>query len=85
MVLTATVPGSKIHLGRPPKGEEEDPEAAVLERRGREELGPDWRPCYEANDIIARGVRWLGVDVEDLLSRRRNQIMCLLFYGRRRR
>ena len=58
-------------MGRPPKGEEEDPEAAVRERRGRKELGPDWRPCYEAKDFINRGAGWLGVDVEDLQSRRR--------------
>jgi REP element-mobilizing transposase RayT len=58
-------------LGRPSKGEEKDPEAAVRELRGRKELGPDWRPHYEAKDFIACGAGWLGVDVEDLQTRRR--------------
>jgi len=58
-------------LRRPPKGEGEDPEAAVRERRGREERGPAWRPRYEAEDFIARGAGWIGVDVEALQPRRR--------------
>jgi REP element-mobilizing transposase RayT len=60
-------------LGRPPKGEDEDPETAVRQRREREELGPDWRPAIETRDFVARGAEWLGVDIEDLRSRRRSQ------------
>ena len=58
-------------LGRPPKGEDEDPEAAMQERRDREELGPEWRPIIEAEEFIARGAEWLGVDIAELRSRRR--------------
>ena len=58
-------------FGRPPKGEDEDPEAAIRERRDREELGPEWRPTIEAEDFIARGAAWLGVDIAELRSRRR--------------
>jgi REP element-mobilizing transposase RayT len=58
-------------LGRSPKGEDEDPEAAVRERRNREELGSEWRPVFEAEEFLARGAEWLGVDVAELRSRRR--------------
>jgi len=58
-------------LGRPPKGECEDPETAVRERRDREELGPEWRPLIEAEEFIARGAEWLGVEIAELRSRRR--------------
>jgi hypothetical protein len=58
-------------LGRPPKGESEDPETAVRERRDREAQGPDWRPPVEAEEFIARGAKWLGVDIAELRSRRR--------------
>ncbi len=55
-------------LGRPPKGEEADPETTVRERRKREELGPDWRPEIEAGDFVSQGAEHLGVDVTDLQS-----------------
>jgi len=58
-------------LGRPPKGEDGDPEAAVRERRAREELGPEWRPSFEAAEFVARGAELLGVDVDDLRARGR--------------
>jgi len=58
-------------LGRPSKGEDEDPETAIRERRARDEPGPDWRPIIEAEEFIARGAGWLGVDVDELRSRRR--------------
>ena len=58
-------------LGRPPKGEDEDPEAAIRERREREELGPEWRPSFEAEEFLARGAESLGVDIAELRSRRR--------------
>ena len=56
-------------LGRPAKGEDEDPEAAIRERREREERGPEWRPSLEVQEFIARGSEWLGLEVEDLQSR----------------
>lgn len=58
-------------LGRPPKGEDEDPEAAIRESRDREELGPEWRPSFEAEEFLARGAESLGVDIAELRSRRR--------------
>jgi REP element-mobilizing transposase RayT len=59
-------------LGRPSKGEDEDPEAAVRQRREREELGPIWRPTLETKEFVARCAERLGVDVADLRSRRRS-------------
>ena len=47
-------------LGRPPKGEDEDPETAIRERREREEMGPEWRPSFDASEFIARGAEVLG-------------------------
>ena len=58
-------------LGRPAKGEDEDPEAAIRESRDREELGPEWRPSFEAEEFLARGAESLGVDIAELRSRRR--------------
>ena len=60
-------------LGRPPKGEDEDPETAVRERREREEQGPEWRPSFEAEEFIARGAQVLGVEVDALRSRRQDR------------
>jgi len=60
-------------LGRPPKGEDEDPETAVREQRSREELGPEWRPALEAADFVSRGADFLSVEVDDLRSRRRSR------------
>jgi len=60
-------------LGRPPKGEDDDPETAVRARREREKLGPDWRPSLEAKEFLIRGAGWLGVEIGDLRSRRRAQ------------
>jgi REP element-mobilizing transposase RayT len=59
-------------LGRPAKGEGEDPEEAIRERRKREELGPDWRPTIETTEFVTRGTERLGVDINDLRSRRRS-------------
>jgi len=58
-------------LGRPPKGEDEDPETAIRERRDREELGPEWRPFFEAEEFLARCAELLGVGIAGLRSRRR--------------
>ena len=58
-------------LGRPPKGEDEDPEAAIRERRAREEMGPEWRPSFDAGEFIARGAEFLGVSVDELRVRGR--------------
>jgi REP element-mobilizing transposase RayT len=60
-------------LGRPPKGEEEDPEEAVRRRRGREEEGLDERPVLDAEGLVVHGSRLLGIEVEVLRSRRRSQ------------
>ena len=60
-------------LGRPPKGEEEDPEEAVRRRRGREEEGLDERPLLDAEGLVVHGSRLLGIEVEVLRSRRRSQ------------
>ena len=59
-------------LGRPPKGEAEDPEVAILERRQREIEGPDWRPRLCAGDLVAGSAAVLGLELEDLQSRRRS-------------
>jgi REP element-mobilizing transposase RayT len=60
-------------LGRPPKGEDEDPETAIRKKRDREETGPEWRPIIESKEFIVRGAEWLGVDIADLRSRRRTK------------
>ena len=60
-------------LGRPPKGEHEDPEESIRERRRREELGPEWRPVVEAGDFVARCAREVGVDVNSIRSRNQAQ------------
>jgi hypothetical protein len=59
--------------GRPPKGEDEDPETSIREKRDREVMGPEWRPNLEAEDFIVRGAEWLGVDLAELRSRRRTE------------
>jgi len=58
-------------LGRPPRGEDDDPEVSIRERRAREVQGPDWRPRLEAEQFIARGARYLDLELDDLQSRRR--------------
>ena len=58
-------------LGRPPKGEDEDPETAIQQKRAREEMGPEWRPSFDASEFIARGAELLGVSVDDLRVRGR--------------
>lgn len=60
-------------LGRPSKGEDEDPETSIREKRDREMMGPEWRPTFEAEDFIVRGADWLGVDLTELRSRRRTE------------
>jgi REP element-mobilizing transposase RayT len=60
-------------LGRPPKGEDVDPEAAVRSRRERERDGPEWRPHIRAEQFIARGAEVLGIGLNDLRSRRQDQ------------
>ncbi|MFV2074419.1 MAG: transposase, partial [Thermoanaerobaculales bacterium] len=60
-------------LGRAPEGEDEDPETTIRERRDREEMGREWRPFIEAEDFIARGAELLGVEIDDLQSRRRSE------------
>ena len=58
-------------LGRPPKGEDEDPETEVREMRAKKELGPELRPSYEPREFIARGAEVLGFGVDELRSRGR--------------
>ena len=58
-------------LGRPPRGEEEDPEETVRARREQEERGPEWRPTFGAGELIRRAAEALGVEVRDLRSRSR--------------
>ena len=60
-------------LGRPRKGEDEDPEAAVRERRAREEMGPEWRPTVAAGDFIVYGAELLDVSLDDLRARDRSR------------
>ena len=60
-------------LGRPPKGEADDPEDAIRERRERERLGPEWRPVIPEDEFVQRGCGILGIDVEHLRSRSRGQ------------
>jgi len=60
-------------LGRPPKGEDKDPETAVRERREREDRGPEWRPSFKAEEFIACGAELLGVEVDALRSRRQDR------------
>ena len=59
-------------LGRPPEGEDDDPEAAVRARRLREERGPEWRPPISVADLLARGAALLAVELDDVRSRRRD-------------
>jgi len=58
-------------LGRPPKGDDEDPEVAVRQHQRREAEGPEWRPDLSAEDYAARVAVALSVDFEDLCSRGR--------------
>lgn len=60
-------------LGRPPKGEEDDPEDAVRERRQREDLGPEWRPQVAVTDLVQVCAGRLEIDLDDLRSRRKTQ------------
>lgn len=55
-------------LGRPPKGEDDDPETAIRERRSKKEMGPEWRRSYEAGEFVGRGAEILGLTVDDLAS-----------------
>ena len=59
-------------LGRPPRGEDEDPEEAVRQRRRREVEGPDWRPRLSAEGFAALAAGALHMEMEDLRSRQRS-------------
>jgi REP element-mobilizing transposase RayT len=59
-------------LGRPPRGEDEDPEEAVRQRRRREVEGPDWRPRLSAEEFAALAAGALHMEMEDLRSRQRS-------------
>jgi len=58
-------------LGRPPKGEQEDPEAAIRRKRELERVGEVDRPTLSADEYIRRGAAAAGVTVDDLRSRLR--------------
>jgi REP element-mobilizing transposase RayT len=58
-------------LGRPPRGEDEDPEEAVRQRRRREVEGPDWRPRLSAEEFAALAAGALHMEMGDLRSRQR--------------
>ena len=58
-------------LGRPPKGEDVDPETVIREKRAREEMGPEWRPLIDAGEFIALVAELLGIRVDDLRTRGR--------------
>lgn len=60
-------------LGRPPRGEDVDPEDAIRARRERERLGPEWRPGIPVDQFVERGCEILGIDVEDIRARGRGQ------------
>ena len=59
-------------LGRPPKGEDEDPEDAVRARRNGEPERPEWRPRLGAAALVAAGARTLAVPLDDLCARTRD-------------
>ncbi len=60
-------------LGRPPKGENEDPEDAVRKRRRKEQLGPDWRPEFDAETFVNKVAAHLGLDEGDLRASGRSE------------
>jgi len=60
-------------LGRPPKGEHEDPEDAVRERRKRKRLGPEWRPDLDVDTFVTDVSEVLELDVDDLRSSSRSE------------
>jgi REP element-mobilizing transposase RayT len=60
-------------LGRPPKGEADDPEDAVRARRERAPERPEWRLRMDAASLVEVGARSLGVAVDELRSRRRDR------------
>lgn len=59
-------------LGRPRRGEDEDPEETIRQRRRREVEGPSWRPQLSAEDFAVRGAVAVGVDLDGLCSRQRS-------------
>ncbi len=59
-------------LGRPPKGEDEDPEDAARERRRQEGDVPEERPRLTVVEYLELGADALGVSRDDLRSRRRS-------------
>ena len=58
-------------LGRPPRGEDEDPADAVQRRREIAERPIEERPGLSLQQFLERGCSALGVEVEDLTSRQR--------------
>ena len=59
-------------LGRPLKGEDEDPEEAIRQCRRKEVEGPEWRPRLTAEEFMERAADELYLKAEDLCSRQRS-------------
>lgn len=59
-------------LGRPPKGEDEDPDDAIRRRKERGAERPEWRPHLDAGALVEAGARVLDVGRNDVRSRRRD-------------
>jgi REP element-mobilizing transposase RayT len=59
-------------LGRPPKGEDEDPDDAIRRRKERGAERPEWRPHLDAGALVEAGARVLDMGRNDLRSRRRD-------------
>lgn len=64
-------------LGRPPRGEDEDPEDAVRQRRAHEQEGPDWRPRVAAEALLEVLADNGSIDLEALRSRSRSANLVL--------
>ncbi|MEE4270736.1 MAG: transposase [Thermoanaerobaculales bacterium] len=60
-------------LGRPSKGQDEDPEDSIRKRRKRESQGPEWRPELTGDEFVERGCKILGIATDDIRSRGRAQ------------
>jgi len=58
-------------LGRPAKGEDEDPEIAYRQKQKEKAKGPADRPSLEADEFVQLGAVALEVSVEALRSRQR--------------
>jgi putative transposase len=58
-------------LGRPPKGEDEDPETAYRRKLEQESQGPADRPSLDVEDFVKIGASIIGISLEDLRGRQK--------------